>query len=49
MVELEMTLGEFPTTKQEVIKEAEKRSILVRARLLTWLCFALVASTSVCL
>ena len=26
-----MTLGGFPTTKQEPIKEADKKSILVRA------------------
>ena len=29
MVELEMTLGGFPTTKQEPIKEADKKAILV--------------------
>ena len=30
MVELEMSLGGFPTTKQEPIKEADKKTILVR-------------------
>ena len=32
MVELEMSLGGFPTTKQEPIKEADKKTILVRER-----------------
>ena len=29
MVELEMTLGDFPATKQEPIKEIDKKAILV--------------------
>ena len=29
MVELDMTLGELPAHKQEAIKEADKKSILV--------------------
>ena len=32
MVELEMTLGDFPAHKQEAIKEADKKSILVSER-----------------
>ena len=32
MVELEISLGGFPTTKQEPIKGEDKKSILVRER-----------------
>ena len=30
MVEVDLSLGEFPAHKQEAIKEADKKSILVR-------------------
>ena len=32
MVELEISLGGFPTTKLEPIKDEDKKSILVRER-----------------